>query len=73
MDTTWRNLTEYHRCACCGEDLNGMVIEIIKGRQRLLVECNNQDCAAYGQTLSVHEHVSLCYQINDTSSIRAKV
>jgi hypothetical protein len=62
----WTKLTDYQQCACCGQELSGMIQETIPGRKRILVTCENPNCheKVYGQTLSPHVHYALCYTVN---------
>lgn len=60
----WHERTDYHTCACCGQPLAGFVQETIPGKRRVFVTCETPECETFGKTLAVHEHVSLCYALN---------
>lgn len=63
MDANWRDLTDYQRCGYCGCELEGFVQEVMKGRVKAYVTCDNPAChpAIYGQTERPHIHAALCY------------
>lgn len=67
MSQEWKQLTDYHQCGCCGQDLEGMIQETIPGRRRILVTCTAETChdKVRWQTLPPHQHAALCYAVNN--------